>query len=1509
MIQQENHIFQSLRRDNHPIRQKAECLWDAHNIRITNRDDSTLLSITNERGPEYTGIDFEGQYVGHCVLGKYLVVFTCESVGGDKIYRIYRVEYNTLKKEVLFEYTDTDSKWNKGWTPEHPIQTLGYYETDLIQKVYWIDGVNQPRVINITKKELIGDEGFKGYDKDSFDFVRDLKLEEKVSVEKLYGYGEFSPGTIQYALSYYDKYGQESNIFYTTPLYYTSYVGRAGNGTDKVNNSFKITIENPDDFDYIRVYSIHRTSIDAEPTVKIVTDLSTKDKVDILDDEGNVIGTKVEYTDTGIEGTIADNTQLLYVGGRDITAKTMTQKDNTLFLGNITQNDVDYNEIKSVLNDVKVVPHSLQNNSDIINNQSTYYDYTPGLDKYNAFFKTNETYRLGVQVQTKDGSWSEPIFITDDIVNDKYMWEEGARSTKAVVLTKEIIEGLKKLGVKKVRACVVFPRTIERDVICQGVLCPTVYNVEDRSNSNVYARSSWFFRPAMDESRIDNNNPDKVYQGASIQFNHDKSLFSGSDRGAEIQGLDSSIKTATDIADSESVVKYRNHFFVDENIVTLHSPDIEFDTNMQNYIWDDVYLDIIGVAKLDAISGDINIQTKSATISSEARGFVHYSLGYQTRNNIFNNGGLISGLFYNDAIVKKDYKFDKIVDWLIYPWHRTGSLNNDTNRTDGAQTSILSKKVISNLKFFSENVSINKELEYNITTPQLFMSNELDILKLSPNYLKKDVVYMGNTDILLTSDNYRLYYGDSVNSRLGTTIKELDRETVNLDIDDTQSALYKSNIPVRIKYKSQPHLMFSLKGESNDMLLLPKWKDSQTDYTEEDYTLPDWVNGGSDDGSNNDKFYMDGTISFLVSPDTAFNYDAPNTAFKGTYLIQGGNRVIALYKAISSSSGFKWSRIKSSDISGKLILKIQKGYTGLLFTKNSSEYKQYTFKTFGLTDDNFEGTKYIGPDRYYEITIDEKGFITEDTVNEITNVPENGIPVDDETRAPLSLKLKRKYFSFKGLDKPTYLLIGELKHRNVINKFGGKSEEAKKSNLWIPAGDPVLLEGDELRVPYQYGDTWYARYDCLKTYPFTKEDENQIVEIGSFMCETRVNIDGRWDRNRGQLSNLNMSPENFNLMNEVYSQKDNFFNYRMLDKDFYKQNVFANQIIWSKTKIPGEDVDTWTNVTLASSLDLDGERGKVTSIQSFNEGLFCLQDKAINQILFNSRVQIQASDGIPIEIANNGKVEGYRVINNNIGCQNKWSVVNTPDGLFFIDDYTDTIWGFNGQLTNMSESLGVKWWSKENHSNKEWTPYGTDNNIRTFYDPSYNDIYFTPGSDKDALCYSFTLGGFMSQFSYGGTQAMFPFKDKFMSLRHTGEGLKLYTNFTGKYNDFFGEVKNWDFTFISNDNPNITKIFDTVELNTDHWKDDNLENTSPENTFPMNYIKIHNEYQNSYAKFDVKNMRRKFRIWRGLIPRNEGTRQRIRNPWSMITLGWDNKLSEDKNNKAIIHDVSVKYTV
>ena len=85
---------------------------------------------------------------------------------------------------------------------------------------------------------------------------------------------------------------------------------------------------------------------------------------------------------------------------------------------------------------------------------------------------------------------------------------------------------------------------------------------------------------------------------------------------------------------------------------------------------------------------------------------------------------------------------------------------------------------------------------------------------------------------------------------------------------------------------------------------------------------------------------------------------------------------------------------------------------------------------------------------------------------------------------------------------PIIEIVRDVNHDTI---FGGKSQDAFRENIWLPCGEPeTLVAGETCTIKYSYGDTYYQRYDCLKTYPYTREDTNQIVEIGSFMLETRT---------------------------------------------------------------------------------------------------------------------------------------------------------------------------------------------------------------------------------------------------------------------------------------------------------------------------------------------------------------------------------------------------------------------
>ena len=1514
-MKQDFHVFQGMRQDNHPIRQESKYLWEAHNIRFTARDNNTLLSMTNEKGPKNTGIEIIGSYVGHCVVGDYLVVFTASTLVNVGI---------TVKENLIYRLERNENSWNSSiiyrgnlnMDIEHPAQTLGIYEGELVQKVYWVDGKNQPRSINIVAdklrynkdiSELTNKEKSNLYPQGCFDFTQELELNEKITVTREEGGGAFSPGTIQYAFSYYNRYGQESNIFHTTELYNTSFVTRGGSPEDVVGNTFHISIENPEtNFQYLRIYSIHRTSLDATPTVKIVTDIE-------------IIGSdEITYVDTGLTGTDIDPTKMLYIGGESIIAGTIAEKDNTLFLGNIElKRDSIPDTIKDTLKgsvdrgDVKIGTRTIELNS--VDDSEAIYEYNNQLAAGNtSSFKIGDTYRLGVQFQHKTGKWSEPLLLGNyDVPRNNKPHRDGDNIIVPEMTFKldDNTKGpLSKLGYKRARALVVLPSIYDRMVLAQGILCPTVFCIKDRVSNTPFAQSSWFFRPMS--SSIDNSTD--IDKGATVAFTHLDSLKTGSDRGAEIQNMISTnFVTANDNAKNDKATN-NNAFFVDQSIITMHSPDIEFDSSTKQALeGGDFELDIVGLVEFKSNAGDITIQTSSAVPAPNDNGFFHKS--FLTTD--YENRGMVAGMFYKSHFIDdKDngntfYAYnakeqDWELNWLVYPWQRSGSLNNDAVRPEksGTRTSVLKRKIISNIRFSPDTRWLNSPWssekptdadapqKNGITPVSIFDSNEISLIKIPTpkNSGIKALNYYGNVDTLVTTDaRYTFYVSPNAGVNLrdsGTVSNPFTKVPLQNFKDsygggfvgDYAAQLKEANEPVRMKYKSTAHAVFAFNYLSNSSpVILPKLGELNKYVGTKD--IPFWSNVKS----NVESIAFSENYEEAVIEHVFYNSATPSEI---------ENSVLNNLKEYSKIHGYTKSGLYA--ICTCSTRGTDTGYADLyMSTGNLVEGVTEWAKVSLSIDYKDKVYKVNNKESYWKVGYIGTGYaLIKVAASTVYSVKQDNINISNPKACLYMAELRRK-------SKPN-------------NMFGGDTDEALRSNSWIPAGPSVPL-GET--IEFRYGDTYYQRYDCLKTYAFTDEDENSVVEIASFMCESRTNLDGRYDRNRGQISNLNMSPTNFNLMNPIYSQRDNFFNYRILDKEYYRNNKYPTQVIWSMEKSYLEDIDTWANITLANSLDLSGSAGPVTSIETFNDILIAFQEQSISQILFNSRVQIPTSDGTPVEITNNYKVDGTRPISDVIGCQDKWAIAKSPIGLYFVDSSTDTLYLYNGQLQDMSTQLGGKSWMRNYHAEEQWNLNSTSA-IRLSYDPKNKDLYLSPTSDEDnenTLCYSEQLGQFTSLMSYSKA-IMFSVGNDFFSITHGNNSTSLWENFKGDYNFFFGEFKAPRFTYVCNEDATYTKIFDTIEYRADVYdKDGNLVSNRS-----FDWIKAANEYQNTGRKnlsqsrrtINDTSLRKKFRVWRSQIPR-EG-RERIRNPWASISLGFNESSDIDYNKfHFILHDISTKYTI
>lgn len=1532
MMREENHVFQGMRRDNHPIKQDSQFLWDARNIRITNREGDSMLSITNEKGTSDPLLSFTNSYyVGHCIVGKYLVIFMGSDDPADMSV-IYRVEKNDNGFSYVILYRDKEGANLLELNPDYPIQSFGYVESEFVQKVYWIDGKHQPRVINVALpelKEITFQEGEDltdklGYTQYSFDFVQSLSLKERVTVSQVYGSGSFAPGTIQYAFTYYNRYGSESNIFYTTPLNYISPYNRGGNPEEVIPVAFSIQLENLDKFDYLRAYSIHRTSLDAIATVKLVGDyyINGADTITIADD--------------GVDGSIIDPTQLLYIGGEDIIPQTMCEKDGTLFFGSYKLNRPPVpDEVKEALSsyvyiDPKDESEKIGTYGEILtksrsvilpytqspDSQDYYYYYSQLRNTDTSYFQPGEHYRLGIQFQHQSGKWSEPVCIHLDYtvptsrtdVTDEDKLVSTRPQVKNNVLTLPFIkyalsedfyypedpaetplsEILKQAGYKKARGVVVFPSLQDKKIVAQGILCPTVFNYNLRKEGLLHSQSSWFFRPNISFGN-DFFTSENMWrsQGFYPECRHYCALKRSNTFGAEIQSNIPLVKDGAPVqVDYNNVEEQQgvtDEYLIDQSILTFHSPDIEFNESINATSLEGCSLNIVGIAPITSSQGSLTLNTSSS--NWRGRGFMQH----RTQINCFNSDYKVAG---KQFLTSPSYEDSNMVPnehgeinpgdvtiFLTYPWHRSGSLSNDYKR-DG-RTGVLETKTIFNQRFSDSNIWLKQDYTQTggIESPQIWRTEQASLIKVGNR------PYLGNVDQLVYHPSFRIYtYSDST----GIT----SSSTVNSE-------------PIRVKYKSTTHAVISLQQpNSSTQYILPKIPNQLTSSVTA-------INGGPKqefNGASISYLHLEYISNTYVSEEQGFEHIivAPNQPYSLINLL-GIHRIGDIY----SSGNFQF-----------IICTYQSNSTTGKFRKPNAEEIRNKGIDKGSVIRVWDGNKY----RYLEITAlltSHRGMVSyKEVTSNYTEIDPNKTVTITQAQLIKSsqVETEKDIADFRG----DFLYVGELVRDTIVSPFGGYSEEQiAQTNTWIPASEPVDIEtgansGSGLfEIWFTQGDTFYQRYDCLKTYPYTRQDENQIVDIGSFMCETKINIDGRYDRNRGVLDNYTASPQNFNLFNNVYSQRNNFFSYKLFNKDYYKLSNFTNQVTWTKQKNNMEDVDAWTNVTLANTLDMSGQYGAVTSLNTFNESLVCFQEKALSQILFNSRAQIQASDGVPIEIANGYKVDGSRLYSSLVGCQDKSTTCTTPYGLYFIDYNTDTLWLFNGQLQDVSSSKGMQWWlrtldNQYNDKNNDSTVLkGT--RIISFYDNINQDLYLVPwnklNSDPsreiDVLCYSEKLQQFTSFFSYNGAKGMFNFEDGFYSLlTPVSGGVNLYQHFVGDYNNFYGEFKPFSFSFISNENPTLTKVFDTIEYRSDFYLDDSY----PEINTSFNYLRVSNEYQDSkeYRLDDCPyKLRKKFRVWRAQLPRNYGTRERIRNPWTKITLGYDRKDSK----KMILHDISVKYTV
>ena len=1412
-----------------------EFAFENKNIRITPTENSTLLVLSNEKGntvidthTKYKGVSYtisNRKVLGYAVLYKTIVLFF-KANGYDYI--------STLKRN------DADTQWeenilyigNLNFDESHPIETLPLYEAEDIQKVYWVDGLNQPRVINIIND---ADHLIRENDDTQFDFVTTLALNEAITIERTTDTrGSFPAGALQYAITYSKKNGQESKIAWISNVHYTTLNDRAGAPDEITTASYKITIDYTTvdtAFDKINFYSIIRTSEDAGLQTRLVTqlDINPEQSQDYV------------YVDTNLSGETIAPTDLLYKGGEELVADTLATKDNTLFLGNIQyKGNLVPDPVKAAISGTGV-----STDYTIIENweeEDGYYPYkNPLLEDTVTYLRSGNKYRLGVQLQDSKGNWSEPIFVRDfnatvrPTINrtDHSLELPKVQSNRSSNFVTEALSA----DYKRVRPVIVYPEPSERGVIAQGIVCPTVFRKESRLANNPFAQSSWFFRP-YNGNGYDGDVPSKY----SVEARHGHSLAGANKYNAEVQ---SSIGTQPYATNSITNPK---DYYVDGSIITFHSPDIN-DSLVENDLVNS-NIKIVGAFAIDSVAGRMSLVATPPYPTNQGYGKVpesQYNVNKTIQSSTDRN-------LLNTRTVWKTLLGLQPEYFATYPWHKTGLWANvdyiTPQQEDYKGTGDIITKVISNTRisqnFGYYNIGDEYILPTGLRSRRLFRKENGDSSYAieAPDNLSLHfgtLTYKGTIDNpVIPSTSYPIYYSESFDGQL-TTVSDI--------------SFLMSQAPISVQYRSTDHIVLALENDSSGKsveLPVPYFSsDPQGDKTISKYEGNlFWLTGG------NLKYILESDDVIVYGPyadDHISEYANARYIIKCEMAEDDFNWVFTFwtYNEGYISASLSWTDYNIFDISAATNL------DSLPLSDNLCVYSTDNGHTWIVT----------GAYEYNATKMLPSGINSVAAGNEIMWITELIRPIPE------------------GI-------------------FGGTTDYAIKSNKWYPCGESKKLDVDNRVIDITEGDTIFNRWDCLKTLPYTPEDTNQIVEIMSFMCESYINTAGRYDKNRGlQDYTFLTSAVPFNQMNPAYDNKDNFFTYRITDLEKSRESDYPTLVTWSLTKTLGEEIDSWTHIVLASSLSMDGDRGKVRALRRFKNSIFAFQDTGIAEIIYNPTTAIATTAGVPIEIANSGKVEGKRYISESIGCTNKWSICTTPAGIYFIDSINKKVyqWSDNGMIS-LSEQMGFTSWfnTQINKVKSDGWNFEVFDDFVTQYDRSISDVYFI-NKDK-CLTFNESLATFTSFYDYEKTPFFINLDNHCVSV-HNGA---LWEQHAGSYNSFFGVNNRPYYTeVVVNPNPTEDKIFDNIEFRADSWNGNTLLDTT------FDYLETRNEYQHgacvlTWLRGYPSTLKKKFRVWYANIPRDDvSKRDRMRNTWLHLKLSKENPGTE----RTVLHDLQVKYFI
>lgn len=345
-----NTFAQGIDKDSSKNKYDNTHYYHAENFRMLTQDEMSSGALENIKGSRLRVNFTEGansaDIISMYTLYNTVIIWT-NQFAAEGIDYIWSIPINDLKdaeeNDTIITITSTEDyvhnggylvyKADMGLSTTDPIYAVGRIENALLKKIYWVDGVNRLRHLNIVHNSETND--LENLTVDQLEVIGniDFSIPEITNIVS----GNLKAGKVQYTYQLY-KIGGAETVFASpsglVPLTNssdsasTSENYRGSDIDDSTGKSVRgeITI-NQAGYERIRIVALHYSDYNLDPEIRII------EEKEIDGTEGEVI----QFTDTGstIGNLILEDIRT--IGTTLFIPKLLEIKDNILFAGNITE--------------------------------------------------------------------------------------------------------------------------------------------------------------------------------------------------------------------------------------------------------------------------------------------------------------------------------------------------------------------------------------------------------------------------------------------------------------------------------------------------------------------------------------------------------------------------------------------------------------------------------------------------------------------------------------------------------------------------------------------------------------------------------------------------------------------------------------------------------------------------------------------------------------------------------------------------------------------------------------------------------------------------------------------------------------------------------------------------------------------------------------------------------------------------------------------------------------------